>query len=88
MAALRCYYTLGSVVHLAVSAILAYLSMTVCGNVSVQVNEPCADGYTPLHYASRHGHTDCVKLLLSHGATVDSLSQKKEYVARLVVDSH
>ena len=25
-------------------------------------------GYTPLHYASREGHTECVRLLLRHGA--------------------
>jgi hypothetical protein len=25
-------------------------------------------GYTPLHYAAREGHTECVRLLLRHGA--------------------
>ena len=29
-------------------------------------------GYTPLHYACREGHIDCVRLLLDRGAIVDS----------------
>ncbi len=33
--------------------------------ISFQYNQ------TPLHYASEHGHSEVVQLLLSHGATVD-----------------
>ncbi len=33
--------------------------------VSFQYNK------TPLHYASEHGHSEVVQVLLSHGATVD-----------------
>ena len=29
-------------------------------------------GYTPLHYAAREGHAECVSLLLSRGAAVDA----------------
>ena len=38
------------------------------------------EGLTPLHYASRYGHTQCVTLILSHGASVDELSADMEYV--------
>ena len=30
-----------------------------------------ASGYTPLHYASREGHLDCVTFLIKQGARVD-----------------
>ncbi len=33
--------------------------------VSFQYNKP------PLHYASEHGHSEVVQVLISHGATVD-----------------
>ncbi|KAK3240044.1 hypothetical protein CYMTET_50081 [Cymbomonas tetramitiformis] len=32
-------------------------------------------GYTPLHYASREGHLDCVKLLLDTGADVNGTTK-------------
>ena len=32
-------------------------------------------GYTPLHYASRNGPADCVKLLLQQGARVDATTK-------------
>ena len=28
-------------------------------------------GYTPLHYASRNGHTDVVEMLIENGAQID-----------------
>jgi len=27
---------------------------------------------TPLHYASEHGHTDVIQLLIDHGADIDA----------------
>ena len=33
------------------------------------------DGLTPLHLAVYHGHVNCVKLLIEHGADVNSTSR-------------
>jgi hypothetical protein len=37
--------------------------------------EDCGSGLTPLHYAAREGHLDCVRLLLRVGAVVDRPSR-------------
>ena len=36
------------------------------------VNEKDESGYTPLHWAVQGGHTDVARLLLDHGANIDS----------------
>lgn len=33
---------------------------------------------TPLHIASREGHTEIVKILLAHGANVNDIAKSKE----------
>lgn len=42
------------------------------------VHAATVEGYTPLHYASRFGHTACAQLFLTHGARVDALTGQKE----------
>jgi ankyrin repeat protein len=37
----------------------------------VNVNQPCAGGYTPLHYAVRAGHESVARLLIAKGAQVN-----------------
>ena len=46
----------------------------------LQANATGPSGLTPLHYACRFGHSECVSLLLSAGASVDTLNQRQEYV--------
>jgi ankyrin repeat protein len=36
------------------------------------------DGWTSLHLASRNGHLDTAKLLIDHGANVDSRNDKQQ----------
>jgi len=43
---------------------------------------PCQDGTTPLLIASKNGHLDVVKELLSKGAAVDK-ADRVHYVAAL-----
>ena len=33
------------------------------------------DGLTPLHFAVYHGYAKCVKLLIEHGADINSTSR-------------
>ncbi len=35
------------------------------------------EGWYPLHYSSWYGHTECVGLLLQHGASPLALNDKK-----------
>ena len=37
-------------------------------------------GYTPLHWASRNGHLDVVKLLIEKDAQIDISSKVQEWV--------
>ena len=37
------------------------------------------DNQTPLHYASKHGHSEVVQVLISHGATVDMKDEVSSY---------
>lgn len=41
-----------------------------------RIDEPCADRDTLLTLAARHGNTECVRLLLQEGASVDAPSAK------------
>ncbi|KAK9454951.1 hypothetical protein V1511DRAFT_521988 [Dipodascopsis uninucleata] len=43
--------------------------------LSVMINAADIYGRTPLHYASIHGHSFIVNLLLMHGASIDDLDQ-------------
>ncbi|KAI8608573.1 ankyrin repeat-containing domain protein [Chytriomyces sp. MP71] len=49
----------------------AKLSKLIVANPSC-ANAFDAAGYTPLHYASRHGRIECVALLLDAGASIDT----------------
>ena len=40
------------------------------------VNSPSSDGWTPLHVAAHYGRESFVRMLLQHGARIDSLSTK------------
>ncbi len=65
--------------------ILLHCSIEVdsCSCLAIAINKPYCFNYTlviiisfqhnqtPLHYASEHGHSEVVQVLLSHGATVD-----------------
>lgn len=44
---------------------------TILGQSRLRVNEPNAEGFTPLGLAAFFGNADAVKVLLDHGATVD-----------------
>lgn len=44
---------------------------TILGQSRLKVNQPNAEGFTPLGLAAFFGHVDAVKVLLDHGATVD-----------------
>ena len=44
---------------------------------AVQINSEDSEGMSALHRASRFGHTDCVRTLLSHDATISTLSHTK-----------
>ena len=39
---------------------------------------------TPLHYASKHGHSEVVQVLLSHGATVDMKDRVRKELPHIV----
>lgn len=41
----------------------------------VNVNVEDKSGYTALHYASRNGHTEACKFLISKGANVNALTR-------------
>lgn len=44
---------------------------TILGQSRFKVNEPNAEGFTPLGLAAFFGNADAVKVILDHGATVD-----------------
>lgn len=44
---------------------------TILGQSRYKVNEPNAEGFTPLGLAAFFGHVDAVKVLLANGAAVD-----------------
>eukprot|EP01103_Thecamoeba_quadrilineata_P013769 TRINITY_DN3919_c0_g1_i2.p1 TRINITY_DN3919_c0_g1~~TRINITY_DN3919_c0_g1_i2.p1 ORF type:complete len:433 (-),score=103.34 TRINITY_DN3919_c0_g1_i2:208-1506(-) len=46
---------------------------SILEKTNVNIDEPDADGYTPLHLAARSGHKECVILLIKRGA---KLTQK------------
>jgi len=48
--------------------------MAICTRYQGLLNAEDADGYTPLHHASRCGHADVVNFLLSCGSHVDKQS--------------
>ncbi len=45
---------------------------TILGQSRLRVNEPNAEGFTPLGLAAFFGNAEAVKVLLDHGAAVDS----------------
>ncbi len=44
---------------------------TILGQSRLRVNQPNAEGFTPLGLAAFFGNADAVKVILDHGATVD-----------------
>ena len=52
--------------------VLAYL-LKRTGNA--HVNCRANSGYTPLHLAASSGHKDCVRLLIEHGANINTVDE-------------
>lgn len=50
-------------------------------------NNYCSDGYTPLHSAIFHNDLDSVKLLIKHGAYIDSVNISGESIYDFVMKS-
>ena len=50
---------------------------TILGQSRVRVNEPNAEGFTPLGLAAFFGHADAVRVLLEHGAAVDQADRSR-----------
>ena len=63
-----------SLTHAHTHALALILNLTF----AVQINSEDSEGMSALHRASRFGHTDCVRTLLSHDATVSTLSHTKK----------
>ena len=55
-----------------------------------RVNLDCApgfDGHTPLHWAVEKGHLECVRLLCTKGATIDSRERWQSWTPLMVAAS-
>ncbi len=48
-------------------------------NKGAKVNSTVANNITPLHMAAHWGNSDCVKLLIQHGAKVDAKTSRRGY---------
>ena len=42
---------------------------------NAHVNSRANSGYTPLHLAASSGHKDCVRLLIEHGADINTVDE-------------
>lgn len=58
---------------------------TILGQSRFKVNEPNAEGFTPLGLAAFFGNADAVKVILEHGATVDL--KDKSFNANTALDA-
>ncbi len=50
---------------------------TILGQSRAKVNEPNAEGFTPLGLAAFFGHVDAVRVLLDHGAAVNGRDRSR-----------
>lgn len=50
---------------------------TILGQSRLRVNEPNAEGFTPLGLAAFFGHADAVQVLLAYGAAVDQVDKSR-----------
>jgi len=41
-------------------------------------------GWTPLHHAATHGHTECVKFLLDNKASTSLMTRQRETIAQFI----
>jgi len=50
---------------------LQQLEFYISAGASVHARNICSHSWTPLHYAATFGHPNCVRLLLTNGASID-----------------
>lgn len=50
---------------------------TILGQSRFKVDEPNAEGFTPLGLAAFFGHADAVKVILEHGAAIDARDKSR-----------
>ena len=54
----------------------------------VDANTPEGDGFTPLHWASRHGNLEMFRVLLAAGADVGAVTRRLEHTPLHVASDH
>ena len=53
-------------------------------NAPLLVNVLDEDGMSALHLAIKHGHTDCVRILLAHGADLEAIERESDMTPLLI----